>query len=521
MLVMAIAMMSCSKKVEVKGNFAGGSPLERIEFIEASGIATLPLVNMGVDSKGSFSGNFEAPNDGMYLITYAGKTAMIYLKAGQELNISGQAAAFPNLYTITGDAKNNNDFLRDVQKSIQDYASQLNVGELVAKKEGDFLKEIDKIHAELSKRVEASGKKTSADKDAINWKLDELNASVLGLMSQYETSHPQASQNPTFKVSKAFREAEAKFVKDEKRLLETQPLYRNYLLAKLNQEFQAFATKKNPKPDPLSSEVFAEFLDTKKDLSQLTKDYLLAFVLSSSDLTPGMSVENSNKLSKVISEKIKDSKIKKDLEKIKFVISGPKIGEAAPAPKLVKADGNAYKLSDAKAKPTLVMFYASWNPYIAEGTVPVLREVIKFYQSKMDFTFVNMDDTKEQFAKTSKAMFQGISATNVYAEGGLASTTAEDYGIYGFKMPSFIIVDKNGKVASRFFYNFGDPELVAALDKITGLKAPVVEPQIQLQNDLLTPPTPEQERAPVEDSPAPAAGNGAADAPKDMTAPKK
>ena len=50
MLFVAIATISCSKKVEVKGNFAGGSPLERIEFVEASGVATLPLVNMGAVS---------------------------------------------------------------------------------------------------------------------------------------------------------------------------------------------------------------------------------------------------------------------------------------------------------------------------------------------------------------------------------------------------------------------------------------------------------------------------------------
>ena len=80
MLMVAFVTLSCSKKIEVTGNFAGGSPLERIEFIEASGVATLPLTNIGVDEKGSFSGSFEAPKDGMYSMSYAGKTEMIYLK---------------------------------------------------------------------------------------------------------------------------------------------------------------------------------------------------------------------------------------------------------------------------------------------------------------------------------------------------------------------------------------------------------------------------------------------------------
>ena len=487
LLMFAFVAMSCSKKVEVKGNFAGGSPLERIEFVEASGVATLPVANLGLDGKGNFSGSFEAPKNGMYIMTYAGKTAMIYLKGGQELNISGQAAAFPNQYTITGDAKNNNDFHLEVQKFIQGYAGKINVGELVTKKEADFLKAAEKIRTDITKSIDAAAKKTSADNEVVEYKKDELNASVLGLMSQYEVNHPQATQNPAYKASKNFNDAVAKLDADSERMLKNQPIYRNYLLGKLSPEFQTYANNKKKTGTEISSEIFAEFLDTKKEMSQLTKDYLLAFVLSSGDIAPGMTTENTNKINKIINEKIKDAGIKKDMQRIQFVIAGPKVGEAVPASKLIKQDGSAFKLSDAKGKPTLVMFYASWNPYISEGTVPVLKEVVNFYKSKMDFTFVNLDDTKEQFTKTSNAMLKGIPGNNVYGEGGLNSAIAKDLGLYGFKLPSFVILDKDGKIASRFFYNLGDPEIVIVLDKLTGLKAPTVQPEATLQNDLLAP----------------------------------
>ena len=105
----------------------------------------------------------------------------------------------------------------------------------------------------------------------------------------------------------------------------------------------------------------------------------------------------------------------------------------------------------------------------------------------MDFIYVNLDDTKDQFVKTSKAMLQGMAGTNVYADGGMNSQIAKDLGIYGFKLPSFIMIDKEGKVASKFFYNLGDPELVTILDKLTGLKAPMA-PEATLQNDLIAPP---------------------------------
>jgi len=95
LLVLALFATSCSKTVDFKGTVKGGSPLERVEFIEASGVATLPLVNVGVDKDGNFSGSFDAPKDGMYVMTYAGKENLIYLKQGQKLEISGNADTFP------------------------------------------------------------------------------------------------------------------------------------------------------------------------------------------------------------------------------------------------------------------------------------------------------------------------------------------------------------------------------------------------------------------------------------------
>lgn len=120
----------------------------------------------------------------------------------------------------------------------------------------------------------------------------------------------------------------------------------------------------------------------------------------------------------------------------------------------------------------------------------------------MNFTYVNFDDTKDQFVKTSNAMLKGIPGNNVYGDGGMNSQIAKDLGIYGFKLPSFIVLDKNGKVASRVFNNLGDQELITILDKVSGLKAPTVqqEPQIQLQNDLVAP---QMQEAP-QPAPAPA-----------------
>jgi hypothetical protein len=142
-------VVSCSK-VKVEGNVKGGSPLERIEFIEASGVATLPLVNIGVDEKGNFKGEFKAPKNGMYAMTYAGKMNFIYLKKGQTLKVSGMLLLFLRFIKLKAMLRRTTISLPKLKKYLQTYSSKLNM-QLLQKKESDFLTEIKKYILILKK----------------------------------------------------------------------------------------------------------------------------------------------------------------------------------------------------------------------------------------------------------------------------------------------------------------------------------------------------------------------------------
>ncbi|MBW8361988.1 MAG: TlpA family protein disulfide reductase [Kaistella sp.] len=494
----ALFTVSCSKKVEINGKINGtASPLERVEFIEASGVATLPLTNIGVDPNGNFKGDFEAPKDGMYVISYAGKQNLIYLKGGQTVNISGNAATFPTEYVINGDAKANNDFLQNSQKFLASYAGKVNMQEMMQRDEASFLKGIQKIHDDLVKNIDENAKKTKADNSVVEWKKHDLASTVLSIMAQYEGAKAMTSGNPAYKSSKNFVDFENKLQPDKDKMVKEIPSYRNYLLSKMTADFQKYGEANNKDNKLSMSELFNNYLKAQKDVSQVTKDYLLAYVMAQSDIQPATPKETQEKIAKIIENDIKDADVKKDLKKIQFVVSGLKVGETAPEAALIKQDGKAFKISDNDGKATMVVFYASWNPYISESVIPVLTEVTNFYKSKMNFVYVNLDDTKEQFIKTSNALMKGLPGTNVYAEGGLNSDLAKKYGIYGFKLPSFLILDKSGKVTSRTFFNLGDPEMVTVLDRVTGLKAPSVQPEVQLQNELIPQPAPETQPAPA------------------------
>lgn len=494
---MAIFAVSCSKKVEIKGKVTNGSPLERVEIIEASGVGTLPLMNVGVNNKGEFTGNFDAPKDGLYVITYAGKSNMVYLKSGQTLNITGNGESFPSEFTITGDAKANNDFLKESQKAFENYASQIQMQDLIGKDEAAFLTQFKKIQEDVNKLLESNAKKLNADSEVLSYKKDEATARLMGLLDAYEEQHAAATAKPGFKVSENFKKVQKELQKNDDRLIKNFPMYREYKLSKIQPDFQKYlgTLPQNQKEQPMISEVFANYLKTRKDLSNTAKDYYFGYILAQGDLN-FMNAKNYDKLTKLIDDNVSDGTVKKDLKELQKVLMGFKAG-TAPDMKIVSKDGKSQSLADFKGKPTLVTFYASWNPNIAMMTVPVLKEVTEFYKAKMNYAYVNLDDTKDQFTKTSGSLLKGFNGGHYWVDGGINSAEAKKFGLYGFKIPSYVIVDKDGKLIGRPYFNLGDPEFVEIMTKHTGLQAPQSAVQQQPQVEVLP-----QGEAPKTDSAA-------------------
>src|SRR6218665_2405315 len=93
-------IVSCSNKktVVISGKVIGGSPLERIEIVDMSGVATLPIANFGVDAQGNFSDTIQIPKNGVYTLSYGGNYGTVYLKGGENVRLSGNSAAgFPKV----------------------------------------------------------------------------------------------------------------------------------------------------------------------------------------------------------------------------------------------------------------------------------------------------------------------------------------------------------------------------------------------------------------------------------------
>lgn len=465
-----IFLLSCGKKeTSISGKINNAVPLARMEIIDPSSISTLPITNIGFDDEGNFSENFEIEKDGVYALIYNGQPTYLYLEKGQKLNFTGNSSNFTEGLKFSGDGANHSDFLLESQKFISNYLDQLNL-DIFAKNETDFIKELNKISSDVSKKLDEIAKEKKANDKVLQWRKDEFAVNLLMISTQYEPRHAHLTQKQDFKVSK-------KYIEDIKKLeneswVKEFPAYRQYLLMQLEEEFSNFA-QSSQLPELTLTELFIKFLETKKDISQETKDYLVSFVATSRDLAPNN--PKIEQMMKAVQGSVKNESIKKDLEELYLVIKGAKKGTDLSHFSLKNTEGKETKISELKGKPTLLVFYSSWANAMemVNYIVPALKESNQYYEGKLNFAYINLDDDFQQFSKTSQALLKGLKGTNLYAESGLKSDFAKQMKLYGFKLPSFVLIDKDGKIASHTTSNFVfDTDFTQILDKLTGVPFP-------------------------------------------------
>ena len=109
LFVLSVFIISCSKKeVIISGKLNNALPLSRVEIIDISSVATLPITNFGIDEKGNFSDTISIDKNGIYALIYQGRIQPIYLKKGQNIHITGNGSNFPEDIKITGEGQANN-----------------------------------------------------------------------------------------------------------------------------------------------------------------------------------------------------------------------------------------------------------------------------------------------------------------------------------------------------------------------------------------------------------------------------
>lgn len=457
-------LLSCDRKnVYISGKLTNATPLSRISLINVADISTLPIASLQVNKDGSFSDTVQIEKNGIYALVYNGNFNFVYLKRGQNIHINGDAMVFPSEMNLTGDGAGNNLFLFAVRNFNQSYLSKLDRN-LISQNPDTFLENIKKIKSDLDDEIKKEQKKYEPDVSVSVWQTNSNNLILMSFIQQYLNKEKMEHQNdPNFKLPKKLNEYKNSLVRFQKYMVANFPNYRSFLLDEYGQDIKKYM-EEHSKEETSVTEKLAGYLNTKKDWTQETKDYLLAFVFSKYDMQP----ENP-RIDTILNQLNKDihtPKVKEGIRQLGKVVLGPKTGEDAPIYSLKKENGKEMSFKDLKGKPTFVMFYSSFNPYIVNGAIPTVKMIVDKYKGKANFLFLNLDDTFAQFRKSAGEIFKGIPAINAYCPKGINSKMAKDYGLYDFKLPCFLVIDKDGKIMTKTVMNPEEPSFVKAIDTV-------------------------------------------------------
>lgn len=136
----------------------------------------------------------------------------------------------------------------------------------------------------------------------------------------------------------------------------------------------------------------------------------------------------------------------------------PKEGDAAGAFALKLIDGKEFRLNEAKGKPVVINFFASWcHPCRIEA--PVLQKVYTKYENKVVFIGIAIQDNEAKVKEYIKE-FNVTFPVGIDSSGNIA----EAYKIYG--IPKTFIIDRAGKFNLIHMGEITEHDLMKGIEKV-------------------------------------------------------
>ena len=142
-----------------------------------------------------------------------------------------------------------------------------------------------------------------------------------------------------------------------------------------------------------------------------------------------------------------------------------KLAVGAPSPVFTNyenANGGTNSLSDFKGKLVYVDVWATWcRPCLAE--IPALKALHDKLKGKnIEFVSISIDEDKEAWRKVVKE--RELKGIQLIADKAFESQFIRDYSIN--QIPTFLIIDKEGRIIDPDAPRPSDPQLAEVLEKL-------------------------------------------------------
>lgn len=372
----------------------------------------------------------------------------IYVANGN-LNFTIDLKEFDETIKYTGSVANENNYLASKMLDLESYKGEKRM--YLDKEEKEFLDSLDIKYSALDNTLQHS----SLNQEFRRIQLKNNRYERWQTMMMYPSYHPHFTKKENFKPSEDYYKFLTQINVNDKESVGS-----SEYLALLNDYFNYREDKK-----------IGKITDANYDDSRIGKLELIrqqVYVPEIRDELVKMDYKfmlgktgKFEELKNAYIQTVHNPELKKEIEVYANRLNGLREGNPAPAFSLENNKGEKKSLSDYRGKYVYIDVWATWcGPCKRE--LPFYEEVKKQYKGKnIEFVSVCVWDKKDAWTKflTDK----NLNGEQLFNEQSSTEFT-ENYMVEG--VPTFVLIDREGKLISRDAERPSDPALKVRLNKL-------------------------------------------------------
>ncbi len=423
---------SGSKTLHLKGTITNPDA-ELIDLATPDTSYTIKL-----DTLGAFDATIGFPKSGYVSMNYGGRFNTLYLEPGNDLTISFDTENIVGTLKYEGEGSVPNNVLNMIRQEISKLPTD---DEIMTNTEEVFLSKIDSISALLTELLTLNRSQLGSEFfDMESAKIKYRNAEM---MVRYPSYHAYLVDDFNFKVSEKYWDRLKSVSVNESSYIGIYQ-FDNFVYGLVDMELAK-------SPDLNITEEFKQSFvavdDIIMDAAVRNTCYTHNFYKY---LSSGVSYEDAKPIYDKYGEALADSD-KDQFDEVLSRLSKLQSGSPSPDFKFVSMYGDTVRSEVLKGKN---LFLSVWSTTNIEfmNEIPQLLELQKKYGDKVQFVYVSLDDSVEDWQLLVREM--NLPDIQLFASEGWAEPILYDFVIE--KLPRHIMIDQNGNIINAHISVSGD-----------------------------------------------------------------
>ena len=404
---------------------------------------------------GAFSDTLFIEENGFHSFQLGRNSTVMYLKKGDNLNMTADVKTFAESLSYTGEGSVENNYMA---AKMVGKAETNNFVQFYSQEEPEFKSAIAKLKSDNEERLNAL---ENADETFVSLESQNLVYDEYEYLNTYVQRHGYYTKKENFEPSEGFiPDALENMSFDDATAYKSSSAYKNLAIqTTLDDLFLPIQDQlPNVAPEQLGMMNDIKIPELKDDIVEFVGSFIVS---------PGN--ENMESVYNFMSGLVSSEKVKTKLtevyEKNKNLVKGK------PSPEFLNYEnhkGGQTSLADLKGKYVYVDVWATWcGPCIRE--IPSLKKVEEqFHNENIEFVSTSIDELGSRDKWFDMVNDKELGGMQLMADNAWQSDFVQAYGIDG--IPRFILIDPDGNIVSADAPRPSNPKLIELLESELGIE---------------------------------------------------